>query len=154
MKSKRPPSRRPGRPRRAVGRLRDLRRRGEASPGKFPLLFQAIQEASESPGPMAREVQRSSDLHVAFRLDGGGPLACIEVRRGRVKTHPDPEPDAVQVTLPAATAARILTAHPAKALIEAYMNGAAKVEGETAQFMALVSLLEGLVPHLEPGGRR
>lgn len=102
---------------------------------------------------MAREIQRSSDLHVAFRLEEGGPLACIQIRRGRVKTHPDPEPDAVQVTLPAATAARVLTAHPARALIDAYMEGAAKVEGDVPQFMALVSLLEGLAPHLEPSKR-
>lgn len=129
-------------------RLRVLRRRGGALPQDFPLLLRVLQEASASPGPVAREVRSSPDLHVGFRLDGSGPLACVQVRSGRLRTHPDPEPDATQVLLEADAAVRALTTHPAKALIEDYMKGAVTVKGDVAQFMALVSLLEGLAPYL------
>lgn len=135
----------------ALKRLTALRRRGEASPRNFHLLLNALQEASSVSGVLAREVRQSPDLHVAFKLESGAPLGCIELRQGRVITHSDAGPSATQVTLPPATAKRALAGHPAKALIDAYMNGGAKVGGEMSGFMTVIALLEGLAARLGQG---
>lgn len=134
----------------ALERLRELRCSGRASPKQFHLLTDALVEVSGKPGPLAGEVMRSPDLHVAFRLDSGEPLTCVRLRRGRLSSHPDPESSATQVTLPAATAARALKDHPARVLGEAYMSGEANVKGEVSHLMTLVALLESLAPRLAP----
>ncbi|MBI4362798.1 MAG: hypothetical protein HY558_06445 [Euryarchaeota archaeon] len=136
----------------ALDRLCHLRRHGKAAPGDLYLLFNALEELAVPRGPLAWEVSHAPDLHVAFALPDGKPLTCVQVRGGKLSHHTDPELAAAQVALPPAAAQRALTRHPAGALIEAYLTGEAKVEGEVPQFMSLISLLEGLACHLEPAG--
>lgn len=133
----------------ALKKVRELRRRGKASPKDFHLILRALEEASRVQGPVAREVRQSPDLHVAFQLKSGAPLGCVQIRKGRAVSHRDPEPNcATRVVLPAETAAEALANHPARALIDAYMKGAAEVGGEMSGFMTVISLLEGLAAHL------
>lgn len=139
--------RRPGGSPTALESLRDLHHRGRASPRDFPLLLEALEELAA--GLLAAEIRNSPRFHVAFRLEGGAPLGCVEVQGKNLVSHTgEPEPGATRVTLQPAVAERALTRHPAKALIDAYMSGAARVEGEVSQFMTLVSLLEDLASAL------
>jgi hypothetical protein len=126
----------------------ELRQRGRGSAADFHLLFDALEAFARPPGPLARDVARTPDLHVAFESDAGETLACVRIRRGRVAAEPHAESATTRVVLGPLTARQVLLGHPAGVLSEAYFDGRAKVEGRVRDLMELLNLLEALKTHL------
>ncbi|MEM3087416.1 MAG: hypothetical protein QXO51_00625 [Halobacteria archaeon] len=142
-----------GADREPVRDLRELRRKGKGSAADFHLLFDALEAFARPRGPLAGDVARTPDLHVAFESDAGETLACVRIRRGKVVRGPHAESASTRVILGPLAARQALLGHPAGVLSEAYFDGRAKVEGRVRDLMELLNLLESLNARLNGEGK-